>query len=320
VTIDNSACVPSCAGTQGTILRFRSRIDDANIRTTGAIASYAMKNTGAGVNNHGDLRFYTGQEGDTNERMRISSAGFVGIGTTPGSILHVKGGSAGGADFGAELRVWENSFGAVLQGSTVASTEAFLGNFRYNFNTPANSVTNYLTAGHGILFYDGVHIFASAPGGTSGGTFTPAERLTILNNGNVGIGTTNPTSKLAVAGVVALGNSIDGATNLSYGGRISAKVTTVPGSSSTIIHRGLGSVGYFILVSGVGPQGSNTGRFVDLVYGTGASATPTTLASSNGGTSAPTRTYSLASEKLSLTLSGGDNWTVTTTGLGAMEE
>jgi hypothetical protein len=76
VTFDNSATLPASAGTQGTILRFRSRIDDTAIRTTGAIASYAMKTTGAGSNNNGDLRFYTGQEGDTNERMRINSGGF----------------------------------------------------------------------------------------------------------------------------------------------------------------------------------------------------------------------------------------------------
>jgi hypothetical protein len=36
-----------------------------------------MRGTGAGINNNGDLRFYTGQEGDTIERMRIDSYGRV---------------------------------------------------------------------------------------------------------------------------------------------------------------------------------------------------------------------------------------------------
>jgi hypothetical protein len=119
------------------------------------------------------------------ERMRITVDGNVGIGTSPGSILHVKGGTVGGADFGAELRVWENSFGAALQGFTYGTTAAFLGNFRYNINTPASSVTNYYQAGHGILFHDGVHILSSNPGGTSGGAFTPAKRLTVTNSGAV---------------------------------------------------------------------------------------------------------------------------------------
>ena len=150
--------------------------------------------------------FGNGQPGSapTNSTLVLNtSAGSVGIGTSsPGSILHVKGGTAGGADFGAELRVFENTFGAVLQGSTYGTTEAFLGNFRYNFNAPASSVTNYLSAGHGILFYDGVHIFASAPGGTSGGTFTPSERMTITNSGNALIGTTTDSgyAKLQVLG------------------------------------------------------------------------------------------------------------------------
>jgi len=135
----------------------------------------------------------------------------VGIGTgtsRPGSILHIKGGTAGGADFGAELRVWENTFGAVLQGFTYGTTAAFLGNFRYNINTPASSTSNYYNAGHGMLFLDGVHIFASQPGGTSGGAFTPSERLTILNSGNVGVSVTSPASKLHVGG------------NIKYIGRI----------------------------------------------------------------------------------------------------
>jgi hypothetical protein len=318
VTIDNSACVPASAGTQGTILRFRSRIDDANIRTTGAIASYAMKNTGAGANNHGDLRFYTGQEGDTNERMRISSAGFVGVNTTVGTAALGIGGNdaqttANLTDAGTRKGILEiipvgGAFGyggALVLGSDTWGTGVGRGQI---------ALKAMLTDGSGCGVSD---LAFSLRNNSACSNLT--ERMRITSGGNVGIGTNNPTSKLSVAGVVALGNSIDGATNLSYGGRISAKGTSVTGGAGlTIIHRGLGSVGYFILVSGVGPAGN--GRFVDLVYGTGASATPTTLASSTGGTSAPTRTYSLSIEKLYLSLSGGDAWYVTTTGLGAMEE
>jgi hypothetical protein len=82
VSFDNTAGAPTNAGTQGTILRLKAASSDNVVRTMGAIASYAMKSTGAGANNNGDLRFYTGAEGDTIERMRITSGGNVSVNTT----------------------------------------------------------------------------------------------------------------------------------------------------------------------------------------------------------------------------------------------
>jgi hypothetical protein len=198
--------------------------------------------------------------------------GHVGIGTnSPGSILHVKGGSDVGADFGAELRVWENSFGAVLQGSTIGNTKAFLGNFRYNLSTPASSVTNYYQAGQGILLYDGVHIFASNPGGSSGGTFTPSERLTILNNGNVGIGNPSPGSKLSVDGSLQVNGTI---TNLGTGTDVYTQSTWYLDTSNQILFEhgrqtnsasGTGRTVYFTWRGG-----PSVGGGVQLQHGTNA--------------------------------------------------
>jgi hypothetical protein len=167
----------------------------------------------------GGLRMFD----QSDNQVFTMTGSFIGVNvTTPGSVLHVKGGTAGGADFGAELRVWENTFGAVLQGFTYGTTAAFLGNFRYNINTPASSVTNYYNAGHGMLFLDGVHIYSSQPGGTSGGAFTPSERLTILNNGNMGVSVTSPASKLHVGG------------NIKYSGRIFSSQAIVGNISSNL--------------------------------------------------------------------------------------
>jgi len=145
-------------------------------------------------NSNGSLQFRVGSA----ERMRINCNGNIGIGTSsPGSILHIKGPSDSGCPFGAELRVWENSFGAVVQGSTIGTTYAFFGNFRYNFNNATGSDAPYSLSAGGMLVKDGIHIFTSSPN-TS--TFTPSERLTINNSGNVGIGTTSPSYRLQVCG------------------------------------------------------------------------------------------------------------------------
>jgi hypothetical protein len=168
------------------------------------------------------------------------------------------------------------------------------------FNNIASPASNYIALGSGA---NELYIHVNG-----------ADRIVVKNTGSVGIGTPNPASKLAVTGGIAFSNNTDGTANLSYGGRASAKSTSVTGGAgATLIHRGLGSVGYFILVSGL----HSGNRFMDLIYGTGSN-TPIVLASNTENT-APTRTYSISGENIFVSLSGGAVWTVVTTGLGAME-
>jgi len=286
-------------------------------------------------------------------RLVITSAGNIGIGTTNPNVklevyassgygARLDGASYGGLQLAAAGTVNTYFVGASSDLNIEHTTAIVLRTNNANRLTLASTGTLSLSgtfyqvpsSGAGGFYIDrgtsstspyiswfngsGTRLGYMGYSNTNVGLYLENSAAFTITGGNVGIGATPVSSvKLAVAGCLALGNTTDGTTNLSYGGRISAKQTSVTGGAgATLIHRGLGSVGYFILVSGIGPSG--IGRFVDLIYGT-STATPTVLASSTGGTSAPTRTYSMSGENVAVSLSGGDTWTVTTTGLGAME-
>jgi hypothetical protein len=113
------------------------------------------------------------------ERMRITSAGNVGIGTTsPQSKLQIAG----------------------------RETLDDSGNFELMANWVFGSSDLYLNTGYAgrIEFNDsaGNWYFETAPSGSAGASVSSATtKLTILNGGNVGIGTTSPGYRLMVNGI-----------------------------------------------------------------------------------------------------------------------
>ena len=130
------------------------------------------------------------------ERMRINYDGNIGIGTTsPKSKLHISGGS--------------NNWNESVQGHAIGSIHL----------DPENSTNNYGSAitfgasdyNDGDIPAAGIYVRSDASYGTrmyfsttnsySTGTKTA---LAIDHNGNVGIGSTNPSSKLHVAGSGAI--------------------------------------------------------------------------------------------------------------------
>jgi hypothetical protein len=134
------------------------------------------------------------------ERVRVLSNGNVGIGTTqPLATLTAFGsGQASLATFntstlGGTLHVCDSMSQVYNGGAVVFGT--YQGNFAAIKSSIIDGTTN--TVGH-LSFYTRNTITDS----------TLTNRMTILNNGNVGIGTDNPQEKLNVAGSIKVSDKI----------------------------------------------------------------------------------------------------------------
>jgi hypothetical protein len=127
----------------------------------------------------GNMRFRT----NTSDRMTITSAGNVGIGTTsPSSRLHVSGGltiltNSAGSSYNENLRLPESAggFSTIHMGGSVGTSGT------------ATNQWSLLKTSSALNHRFEVRHNASAV-------------LTILTNGNVGIGTTAPSQKLHING------------------------------------------------------------------------------------------------------------------------
>lgn len=230
---------------------------------------------------------YIGTESNTpfrlltngSEKVRIAAAGNVGIGiTTPSMKLSL------GSDVGRKFMVYDDGGGAneigggmgVDLGGFSAETSIFFGNY----------------GGNGRL---------SIGAWTSSQTYST--KITVLANGNVGIGTTNPgSSRLYVDGNVSIPNGILGVANA----RIGSKNTSVSTSATTITTIGL-DFGQLVIVSGVD---SVFNIFTDLIF-TSTTAGPTVISAKSISGSPAARTYSMSSTFLQLAMASG-TWTIYT--------
>ena len=148
--------------------------EEFTVTKTGVdILSLGVDSAGPRITSLGDLRFAT----NSTERLRIDSAGLVGVGTSsPGAELNIVKNLSGG--LGAQLIV-ENEFG------NAGSEAAIL----CRTNTACKAGLHVVADDGGTGTGNGNYLYFTT---TPGGSTTETQRMTITRSGNVGMGTSSP--------------------------------------------------------------------------------------------------------------------------------
>ena len=192
----------------------------AGAYTKAAIRGYSVSTTDAG-----ELRFYTAPPGDViNERMRLDSSGNLGLGVTPSAWL-------------SSYKAFQLTGGSI-QGGTTGLLEVYANSFR-----DGNGDFIYI-ASQGASRYavSDAHRWYIAPSGTAGNAISFTQAMTLDASGNLGVGTTSPTSgwRLDVQAARALSRiqSTTGTQDVIYqmsntGGNLSLGIDNSTGSNQT---------------------------------------------------------------------------------------
>ena len=164
-----------------------------------------------GTTSNTTLSFLT----NSTEQMYLDSSGNLGLGVTP---------SAWSTLTGFDINTW-GAVSAYTNQINVSSNAYYNGGWKYK-------QTNYATR------YEqnstGIHAWFTAPSGTAGNAISFTQAMTLDNSGNLGVGTTSPSSfgKLAIGGstgtVYVPTNGVQLA--FSYGGANYISTTTAGGS------------------------------------------------------------------------------------------
>ena len=141
---------------------------------------------------------------DATSGIDIDSFGNVGIGTTsPDALLQLQKTrgtiSGGSSDTGAVIKLhteaqWESGYG----NNPSASTNDYLGSIEFSSGDSSNGegVRAAIRGTVDSYYNQNSIVFETATGATAE---APQERMRVLHNGNVGIGTANPNGKLTIA-------------------------------------------------------------------------------------------------------------------------
>jgi len=140
----------------------------------------------AGTSQPSDMRFFTVPSGSTTltERMRLDSAGNLGLGVTPSAW-----------DAAGRINV-PNNGALIAQGTSLDLGTNWYYNAGFKYATTATA-TRLLQTG-------GAYQFFTAPSGTAGNAITFTQAMTLDASGRLGIGITSMTFKLEVAGDIQI--------------------------------------------------------------------------------------------------------------------
>ena len=156
---------------------------------------------------------------NSTERMRLDSSGRLGIAVTPSAwqtssykVLQI---SEGGAAFWGQADAVDADI----------STNAYIDS-SYQFR--------YIKAGAATWYraLDGYFYWNTASSGSANGAISFSERMRLTIDGNLGIGTSSPTNKLQVNGVM-VGNNAAGSYTKGFGGILTTTSTSTPTGGSS---------------------------------------------------------------------------------------
>jgi len=192
-----------------------------------------------GASGGSSFQFATASAANTqpSERMRLDGSGNLGLGVTPSAQF------SGIKSFqvGSTTNLFDNG----------ASTK-----FYHNAYTAASGDETYLTTGYAqgyLMSSNGQHQWYIAASGTAGNTFSFTQPMTLDASGNLGIGTTSPTTKLTISGTSAIittnGTTNTGARGLDfvYSGQSYGSLLNYAETGETALTAGFtSSSGYFL--------------------------------------------------------------------------
>jgi len=217
--------------------------------------------------------FRVGGNSTSEEVMRLQADGNVGIGTTdPATKLEV-------VDTSPEIRARSTGNStSILALDNDRAADLIGGQIYGRWNGNAVSAIRFINGADGTNKDDGVITFS-----TSNANSSLNERLRITQDGNVGIGTTDPGAKLEVQGTLLVDQTttINGSVVLTGSSPSGTQITT-PVSNTIAFDTG-GSERFRISSGGaIGLGGANYGTAGQVLSSNGPSAQPTWTSIASG--------------------------------------